>query len=133
MIELSHRALQITYIWSAFNHFMKLGNPHLLNFSGPQRHFMAHHQLRSGGRNAEWCFQIKLQFFRLDWYNLSLAKEEPFMELFEQIQSSDSHGCSLHFILNCTVKKLTMAFSCIFPAQQPCAVCQKPTSKRSSA
>lgn len=108
-------AFLIIYIWSAFNHFMKLGNSHLLNSSGPQKIFMAHQQLKSGERNAEQYFQIKLQFFGLDWHNLSLAKEVPFVELSEQICSSDSHCCSLHFILNCTVKKLTMTFSCIFP------------------
>lgn len=97
-------ALLILYIWSAFNHFMKLGNSHLLNSSGPQRNFMACHQSRPGERNAERCFQIKLQFFRLDWHNLSSVKEEPFVELLEQIQSSDSHYCSLHFTLSCTIK-----------------------------
>lgn len=66
----------IIYIWSAFNHFMKLGYSCLLNSSGPQENFMAHHQSRPGERNAEQCFQIKLQFFRLDWHNLSLATEK---------------------------------------------------------
>lgn len=66
---------------------MKLGNSHLLNSSGAQRNFMARHQSRSGERNADQCFQIKLQFFRLDWHNLSLVKEESFVELLEQIQS----------------------------------------------
>lgn len=70
--------LLIVYVWSAFNHFMKLGNSHLLNCSGPQRNFMACQQSRSAERNAERCFQIKLQFFRLDWHNLSSAKEELF-------------------------------------------------------
>lgn len=46
----------IVYVWSAFNHFMKLGNSHLLNRYGPQRNFMACHQSRSAGRNAEQCF-----------------------------------------------------------------------------
>lgn len=125
--------LLIIYIWSAFNHFMKLGYSCLLNSSGPQKNFMAHHQSRSGERNAEQCFQIKLQFFRLDWHNLSLVTEEAFVELLEQIQSSDSYCWTLHFILNCTIKKLTVVFSLIFPSQQYCAICQKPTSRTASA
>lgn len=74
-------ALPLVYLWSAFNHFMKLGNPHLLNCSGPQRNFMACHQSRPAERKAERCFQIKLQFFSLDWHNLSSAKEGPCVEL----------------------------------------------------
>lgn len=116
-------ALLLVYLWSAFNHFMKLGNPHLLNCSGPQRNFMACHQSRSAERKAERCFQIKLQFFSLDWHNLSSAKEGPCVEILEQIQPSDSHCCSLHFALSCTVTKVTVALSGILPAQGPGAIC----------
>lgn len=126
-------ALLITYIQSAFNHVVELGNSHLLNSSGPQRNSIAHHQSKPGKRKAERYFQIKLQLSGLDWHNLSLAKQEPFVELPEQIQTSVSHCCSLHFILSCTLKKLTMAFSHIFPLHLCCVVCQKPSFRRASA
>lgn len=126
-------ALLITYIQSAFNHVVELGNSHLLNSSGPQRNSIARHQSKAGERKAERYFQIKLQLSGLDWHNLSLAKQEPFVELPEQIQTSVSHCCSLHFILSCTLKKLTMAFSHIFPLHLCCVVCQKPSFRRASA